>query len=398
MPSDTHPLFGEPVDTGGSLQVQRKGPSRPVDKKQRALNNLLARVEQLRAQCDARKRQLEEALVFFYGHVAPRLRSVVDRRTTLVRALQPCLHDRRLTAADRRILADVLARQVDMIFQHSDQRPADDIVALFEELNGLALADLEQAEADAARAEFSDFCASMGLDVDVPDLSPDMSPEDVAASAAQFAERLEQELSEAAAREQARASRRRPTAGQRREEAQQQRLEQARRNSIGVVYKRLARALHPDLETDPEARDRKTALMQQVTTACEANDLHTLLRLEAEYIHAAAGDPGTLAAETLDAYTMMLKQQVAELEAEWFELPLNPRYADVIGDSFGVPTILDGRAEAASLDGVVAQLDEALTRIRASGELAEARLAVRMEREARRPARSPRGKRRPRSR
>jgi hypothetical protein len=265
-------------------------------------------------------------------------------------------------------------------------------------LNGLALADLEQAQADAVREEFADFCASMGLDVDVPALQPDISPEDVAASAAQFAERLEQELGEAAAREQARASRRRPTARQRREEAQQARLEQARRNSIGVVYKRLARALHPDLESDPGARETKTALMQQVTTAYEANDLHTLLRLEAEWIHADAGDPGTLAAETLDAYTMMLKQQAAALEAEWFELPLDPRYADVIVDSFGAPVILDGRAEAESLDRAGAQIDEALARIRASGELAEARLAVRAEREARRPVRPPRRKRPSRSR
>jgi hypothetical protein len=116
MPSDIYPLFGEPVETGGSLQVQRKGPSRPVDRKQRAFNNLLARVEQLRAQCETRKRQLEEALVFFYGQVAPRLRSLVERRTALVRALRPCLHDRRLAAADRRMLADVLSRQIGRSF------------------------------------------------------------------------------------------------------------------------------------------------------------------------------------------------------------------------------------------------------------------------------------------
>jgi hypothetical protein len=392
MPSDTFDLFGERMDT--SLQVRDRRSKRPVDRKQRAFNKLLARVEQLRAECEERKRHLEQTLVAFHGQIAPRRRRIVGLRAELVRALRPYRLDRRLGAADRRHLTEVITRQLDWILQDSDERPASDIVALFEEVNGVALADLEQAHVDAARTDFADFCAAMGLDVDVPDLRIDMSPDEVARSTAQFAEQLGQQLDQAAAREHARTAGRKKSTRQRREEEQQQRVEDARRRSIGVVYKRLARTLHPDLEADATARVAKTDLMQQVTIAYKANDLHTLLRLEAQWIHQDAGDNRTLAAETLDAYTTMLKEQVAELEAEWFELPLDPRYAEIIADSpLGPFSIIDVAAESEILDASAAQIEEAVARILANG-LEEVRLIASAGRPPRRAAQGSRPSRR----
>ena len=119
------------------------------------------------------------------------------------------------------------------------------------------------------------------------------------------------------------------TKRKRREEAKARRIEEARRNSIGVVFKRLARALHPDLEPDPVERERKGALMQQVTAAHAANDLHTLLRLEVELLHDAA-DRASLTAETLAAHVAMLKEQVADLEMEQMMLLHDPRYHAVV--------------------------------------------------------------------
>ena len=50
-------------------------------------------------------------------------------------------------------------------------------------------------------------------------------------------------------------------------------------------------------------------------------------------------DAARLTDETLAAYTALLKQQAAELEAACVELPLHPRYADLLGpdDGFGSP-------------------------------------------------------------
>jgi hypothetical protein len=64
--------------------------------------------------------------------------------------------------------------------------------------------------------------------------------------------------------------------------------------------------------------------MQQVTAAYAGGDLHTLLRLELEWIQGEGPDAGSLADETLDAYAEVLRQQVAQLRAEVMELPLHP--------------------------------------------------------------------------
>ncbi|MDQ3417913.1 MAG: hypothetical protein M3541_03900 [Acidobacteriota bacterium] len=58
--------------------------------------------------------------------------------------------------------------------------------------------------------------------------------------------------------------------------------------------------LHPDLEQDPSLRERKTGLMQEVTAAHAGGDLHTLLRLELEWID-GDGPAAARRTETLDA-------------------------------------------------------------------------------------------------
>ncbi|WP_262471530.1 J domain-containing protein, partial [Clostridioides difficile] len=55
--------------------------------------------------------------------------------------------------------------------------------------------------------------------------------------------------------------------------------------SIREVYRKLASALHPDRETDPQERDRKTRLMQRVNEAYDKNNLLQLLELQLELDH-----------------------------------------------------------------------------------------------------------------
>lgn len=52
--------------------------------------------------------------------------------------------------------------------------------------------------------------------------------------------------------------------------------------AVRILYMDLVKHLHPDLEPDEAEKDRKTELLKQVTTAYEANELLTLLRLQLE--------------------------------------------------------------------------------------------------------------------
>jgi hypothetical protein len=205
-------------------------------------------------------------------------------------------------------------------------------------------------------------------------LRPDMSEEEIAALAAQAAAQLEAQEAARAARKAARPKTRRALQA----EAKAQRFDQMRKHSAGALYKRLAKALHPDLERDAEARERKVALMQELTAAFARNDLHTLLRLEHE-LNGDAAQATQVADETLDAYVELLKRQAGELEAEYAALRLDPRYSVLWSPNelFGMTMLIDGPTEVARLDLVIASMEEALGRMAAAGPLGEARDLVR---------------------
>ena len=87
------------------------------------------------------------------------------------------------------------------------------------------------------------------------------------------------------------------------------------RESIRALYRKLASALHPDREPDPDKRDHKTALMQRANHAYENDRLLPLLELRREL------DPGQgpWAGEDEQAvklYTKALRHELKALEEE----------------------------------------------------------------------------------
>ena len=107
-----------------------------------------------------------------------------------------------------------------------------------------------------------------------------------------------------------------PSARELRLEAQAALLKQ----SVRDIYRKLASALHPDRETDPAERIRKTELMQRVNAAYQKEDLLALLelQLEIEQIDQAALD--NLADERIAQYNAVLQGQLKELELENFRI------------------------------------------------------------------------------
>ena len=115
---------------------------------------------------------------------------------------------------------------------------------------------------------------------------------------------------------------RRKTKAQRQQEAavqaaqaDQQQLE----SNTKTIYRQLARVHHPDLERDPDKQADKTAQMQRITEAYEADDLYTLLQLLAE-----SGPADAAADDVLACYTRALLQQQTQLKQEMNELKYGP--------------------------------------------------------------------------
>jgi hypothetical protein len=226
-------------------------------------------------------------------------------------------------------------------------------------------------EAQAGMAAIFD---ELGLDIEVPELRPDMNEEDTAAAAAQLADELRRvEESFGTAKQRPRHEKTARAA-----EERARRHEQLRKDSLGAVYRRLVKEMHPDLEPDPGERERKSRVMQDITAAHTRGDLHALLQLELEWLDPAGGNVARLTREKLSAYTEFLKQQARELEAEVQSLRLHPRYAPLIVDGpFGLPMVIDGPRELERLNTVIAQFRSALERLSSRDALEEVRCAIR---------------------
>ena len=82
------------------------------------------------------------------------------------------------------------------------------------------------------------------------------------------------------------------------------------------IYRKLASALHPDRETDERQREAKTALMQRVNQADEAQDLLALLELQLQIEQIDESHIANAGEQRLKHYNKVLSQQLAKRKAE----------------------------------------------------------------------------------
>lgn len=109
-------------------------------------------------------------------------------------------------------------------------------------------------------------------------------------------------------------------------EAKKDAVEALQNKSLHSIYKQLARALHPDLEQDPERRALKEELMKKLTVAYDKEDLFSLLKIEMEWMNHAVDKMQFHNDDEIKIYNAILKEQVAELEMASEAIFMNPRY------------------------------------------------------------------------
>jgi hypothetical protein len=153
--------------------------------------------------------------------------------------------------------------------------------------------------------------AMFGFELDSED-----TPEALMATLeARFGERAsEAEQQAKAARPKGAKARQAESAAHQRKEAELARMQL----SVRELYRKLASALHPDREPDPQERLRKTVLMQRVNVAYEKNDLLGLLELQLEAEHIDQAGLDNLSEEHIAQYNAVLRGQVNELERDNF--------------------------------------------------------------------------------
>jgi len=298
-----------------------------LSKGQKAFNTLIKQIEKRRARLSAWEAAMPAFHRKYVSQFAPLEQTSIDLRTKLVHRLDQAYPQKDLTKSERRTIADLISDLAGELVAQSDDPELKSIYNRYSEsdFDSEAAAELD----DMKTALEAMLGVELGDDVDMS------SPEDVLQRAHAQMEKLQaQDALENQARE-ARRAKRKKTPRQLAAEAREQ-VEQAELSlSIREVYRKLASALHPDRETDPQERERKTTLMQRANQAYSKNSLLQLLELQLELEHIDQSVINNIGEDRLKHYNKILKEQLGELDHEILHVENGFKH------SYGIPPFIE---------------------------------------------------------
>ncbi|WP_233234765.1 J domain-containing protein [Bordetella sp. LUAb4] len=318
---------------------------------QETFNALTRQIDERRA----RLRSWEDARQAFHkkfvDDLLPLQRESTDLQVRMVHLLNDAFDDRSLTKGERLTLSDLIAEMAGRLVDVCD----DAAVKAIYNMHGQSDHDREnvaEMEVDAAAPEVVlGHERSRGHDHD--DESPDELLRRVEA------EMQAREDARERARQQRQAARKKASPKQRAAQARQDAAQADLSKSIREVYRKLASALHPDREPDPQEQLRKTALMQRANLAYEKKDLLTLLELQLELEHITQQALNGISEVRLQHYNEILREQIAELDEEirHVERGLRQAYGIPSSAELSPDTVLRSlQKEAAMLQGYIRDL------------------------------------------
>lgn len=313
-PNTSASLFDDDQSQGLSL-TQVLARSRPETKAQQTFQRLVAKIESRREQLRQWQAYLERYNQRVAGEYQPLLRQLRANQRQLAFLIDELLSQtaaaKRLNRLQRAKLTDLLMNLLASLLEDADD---DALVALHDKYSTVPHRQMRQSDMQVTAEMIKDM---LGFDVDAEQAAGD--PEELLRQAQKLMEeRVEDDARQAEAWQAERAARR-SKAGAAKAQAAQARREKAAKEvslSLREVYRKLVSALHPDREPDAAARKKKTALMQRVNQAYDANDLLTLLALQLEIEQIDAAHLANVTPQRLAHYVQILREQLAELEAE----------------------------------------------------------------------------------
>jgi hypothetical protein len=306
--------------TGMALRLGAKD-SRLSPAQQR-FNRLLVRIDKLKAQIAEVQALGDLHRPVFSATLTP----LHERFDALMRRMALWLDERLqgkdLRPAQKRTAIEILCGLCAVLVASGDES----MRALHDKRSRRSLEEKDQAAAADMRAMMEGV---LGKPLDL-DESLDESPDSVDAVMRAAMAHLQEAAQAEQQHQHAARARKKPTAAQRKAAQQQEDADTVLRK----VFRQLASALHPDRERDPAEHQRKTALMSEANAAYGRQDLMALLQIQLRIEQADAQSLSQLPEEKIASMSLLLKQQVSELEQalaaqraqvmEEFDLPSYP--------------------------------------------------------------------------
>lgn len=294
-------LFAEPAPVRATSLVASLSRNKPADKAQARLHTLIKQIEGMRREVEAWREGIPRYLQRIDNELKPVEAEIERTHCQIAFVLETALQTKGMLTGKvqrRKVSAAIIEICADHLLNAHEANP--DIQALHDRYSQHSYAEIE-AEQQAVESQL--MAAIFGGE---PDDYADQSMAEV------MAERM------AGGRDQAEepASRgsRKPAREKAPSKAEQAQAEASQ--TVRTVFRKLASALHPDRESDPAERERKTALMQRVNDAYAKGDLLQLLNLQLEIEQIDTEHLAQLGEQQRKHYQALFSHQLKELKSE----------------------------------------------------------------------------------
>ncbi len=323
----------EPANNQKTLPVARiaTGGRTPLTKEQKAFNALLKKIDGKRNQLAEWKEAIPAFKTRYVKDLLPLEKKELEYKLELIRLFDAAYDRKGATRTEKKKLSVLILDFLGSVLERSNDEAHK---ALYEKYAQADFDTEQSAELDSMKAMLED---ALGMDLNGIDIG---SPESVMQG-------IEKEFLAEEERRQAQQAARPKTAKQKAREAQQIEEEKLMSQSIREVYRKLVGSLHPDRESDPAEKQRKTELMQQANDAYKKGNLLELLELQLRLEQIDQTHLASMAPQQMKRYTQILKDQLGELEEE--VLFMKHQFAA----EFGIAPYAIGKA-----DQIMAILDE----------------------------------------
>lgn len=294
------------------VRIPQTPSAAPLSAQQKKFNRHIERINEERALLSAWQEAIAAYRERHAREVVPLRGSHIALLVELVQHLDAASDDKKLSKAARRTLSEgITDRVADLIDAVPDEATRAGLKDIYNRHSGGDY-DAEEAEDNEVAKEMAQAMVRdlFGVDLDLQGKDTE-SPEDLLR---RIEEQMQAQRAQAEQQREAHQAKRRAKPNARERKAQEEAAQATQ--SVREIYRKLASSLHPDRETDPAERERKTALMQRVNQAYANNKLLDLLQLQLEAEHIDAAHLARVSEERLQHYNRVLTSQYQELQVE----------------------------------------------------------------------------------
>ena len=296
--------------TPGAGLVKIHGHKDALSKDQQAFNRLSSRIRNLKARLEQTERDHLDLDHFHITQHRPALealgRTFLDLALKLEETAAKGRPDKIMIRRLKQAIPSLLDRAFDII------EPPPEGRALYDKYARRSHAQKLREEATAEADLFLNMAELMGFEIPPEVWANRHDPEAMDAFAESLAQQAAEDLE---AEEQARVQRaghRKKTKKQMEKEAAEKAKADLKQRSLRDIYVALAKALHPDIEPDPEKRRHKENYLKRASAAYQDGNLMELLQLEMAWLETSGAEDAP--PDKLKLFIEVLKEQAATLE------------------------------------------------------------------------------------